>query len=133
MTTYDDILAARAEREAAAQSAKDAIHESFGSSKPRQQTSNELTPRKSGKFGEGLKIWAAKENAKAGIASLAEAIMRNDKSKGIYAAEADAKAFAEQAYILAATKSPYEDVRQESVAAAVTLRSKTLSSTVNGG
>jgi hypothetical protein len=56
--------------------------------------------------------------------------MRADSSKGIYAAEAEAKAIAGEAYAEASKGSPYEDRRQEDVARFVTKLAERLSRTV---
>ena len=132
MTTHDDINTARAEREAAARSASDAIGESFGRTKPRRQNDNELPLRSRGEPMEGVAIWAAKERAASAVKELTEAILRGDSSKGIYVAEAEAKAAAVESYSAAAASSQYEDTRQEAVAAAVSQLAQAAGSAING-
>lgn len=78
-------------------------------------TEGELPLQRRGDELEAVTIWAAKEASSNAVASLAQALMRADGTKGIYAAESEAKAIAEEAYSEAAKSTPYEDTRQETV------------------
>ncbi|MBT2538684.1 hypothetical protein [Arthrobacter sp. ISL-69] len=80
----------------------------------------ELPLQRRGDDIEAVAIWASKEAASTATSALAQALMRADGSKGIYAAESEARAIAAEAYAEVAKTSPYEDHRQEAVKRAVT-------------
>ncbi|WP_284752632.1 hypothetical protein [Arthrobacter sp. efr-133-R2A-120] len=138
MTTNDDVLAALRGERPTERAARESVHRAFtgelvgdlerhtnesvarafGREPERQVTENEL-PVQTRDF-SAVAVWAAREAAATATRALSQAIMRADGSKGIYAAEAEAQAIAEESYALAARRSPYEDVRQESVARTLT-------------
>ncbi|ABK02747.1 mucin-associated surface protein [Arthrobacter sp. FB24] len=115
MTTDRDILAAlRGEH------ARDtAVAEASGRSPSAAARETGSAQRRGDAF-ESVAIWAAKEAAETATKGLAQAIMRADATKGIYAAESEATQIAAEAYTEAAKASPYEINRQESVARIVT-------------
>ncbi|QHK19390.1 hypothetical protein GU243_06130 [Pseudarthrobacter psychrotolerans] len=96
----------------------ESVARAFGREPERQVTGNELPIQK--RDFSAVAVWAAKEAAATATRALSQAIMRADGNKGIYAAEAEAQAIAEESYALAAKRSPYEDVRHEAVARALT-------------
>lgn len=115
MTTDRDILRAlRGEHVPDA-----AVAEAFGRSPSAAARETGTTQRRGDAF-ESVAIWAAKEAAETAIKGLAQALMRADATKGIYAAESEAKQIAAEAYTEASKGSPYEINRQESVARIVT-------------
>lgn len=80
----------------------------------------ELPLQRRGDDLESVAIWASKEATARATSTLAEALMRADASKGIYAAEAEAREIAAEAYAEAAKSIAYEDTRQEHVQKFVT-------------
>jgi hypothetical protein len=116
MTTDNDILAALRGQHAP----DSAIAEAFGRTQPAKAAEAEPAPQKRGDAFEAVAIWAATEAAATSTRALSEAIMRADGAKGIYEAEAEAKAIASEAYEEAAKGSPYEVTRQEAVSRIVT-------------
>jgi len=76
---------------------------------------------------EAMSIWAATGAAEDATAALAQALMRADATKGIYAAEAEAREIASEAYAEAAKTLAYEDARQEHVKGFVTKLAERLS------
>jgi hypothetical protein len=87
---------------------------------PKGEAASGLPTQRRGDSLEPVAIWAATEAATTSTKALAEALMRADGTKGIFAAEAEAKEIAAEAYAEAAKGSPYEDKRQEAVARIVT-------------
>lgn len=116
MTTDKDIIAAlRGDRTPDA-----GIAEAFGRA-PASAAQEAAEPgQRRGDAFEATALWAAKEATATATAALAQALMRADPGKGIYAAESDAKKIAFEAYEEAAKGSPYEINRQESVTRIVT-------------
>jgi len=108
------------------------IAKAFGREPQRTVGEGALPLQRRGDDLEAVAIWAAKESAAAATKSLAEAIMRTNGSKGIYAAEAEAAEIAAEAYAEAAKGSPYEDRRQEAVTRIVTKLAEKLSSSLAG-
>lgn len=80
----------------------------------------ELPLQRRGDDLEAVAIWASKEATSRATSTLAEALMRTDPRKGIYAAESEAKAIAAEAYAESAKSIPFEDTRQAHVQKFVT-------------
>lgn len=116
----DGILEALHGRSQDKQASNDAVLEALGHAPQRTIAEGERQQQRRGDDLEAVAIWAATEAAGTATTALAHALMRADGSKGIYAAEAEAKAIAGEAYTEAAKGSPYEDKRQEAVARVVT-------------
>ncbi|MFJ5861500.1 hypothetical protein ACIQCM_08750 [Pseudarthrobacter sp. NPDC092439] len=113
MTTNDDILAALEGRPKPAELAREnaIMQAAWGTT----EESN-----------KALAVWAAHEAAAAATKTLTEAIMRADGSKGIYLAESEARAIADEAYRHIAKTTPNEDQRQEYVKNHVTKVAQTV-------
>ena len=86
-----------------------------GNSYARTVTEGEVPLQRRGDDLEAVAIWAATEGASSATSNLAHALMRADASKGIYAAESEARAVAAEAYAEAAKTMVYEDHRQQHV------------------
>lgn len=108
---------------------RNAVLEALGQPTLRETTPGELSLQSRGGELEAISIWAAKGAAEASIKSLSEAIMRTDGTKGIYLAEAEAKQIADEAYAMAAKRTPYEEERQQSVARATAKLAEVLTRT----
>ena len=96
------------------------VLEALGHTPARIVTKGQLPLQDRGDELEAVRVWAAQGAAAHATKALAEALMRSDPKKGIYAAEAEAKGLAEEAYAEAAKTLRYEDDRQEHVKAFVT-------------
>lgn len=94
--------------------ASESVARAFGREPKRHVAEGELPIQK--RDFDAVSIWVATEAAATATRALAQALMRADASKGIYAAEAEAAQIAEEAYTEAAKRSPYEVERQETIA-----------------
>lgn len=110
----------------AAERQTSAIEEALSGRRPGITSEGGLPLQERGDDLEAVAIWAAKEAALSATKTLAEAIMRADANKGIYAAESEARDIAAEAYTAAAEATAYEDVRQEHVKKAVTAVAESL-------
>lgn len=86
-----------------------------GPSYTRSPIPGELPLQDRGDEMEAVRVWAAQEATMAASTSLAQALMRADPEKGIYAAEAEARAIGAEAYAIAAQTLVHEDDRQKHV------------------
>jgi hypothetical protein len=126
----EGILEALQGRSPERQASNDAILEALGHAPKPTAKEGELPLRRRGDDLEAVAIWAAEEAAGTATSALAQALMRADGSKGIYAAESEARTIAKEAYAEAAKASPYEDKRQEAVARVVTKLAEQLTRTL---
>ncbi|ALV44705.1 hypothetical protein MB46_03440 [Arthrobacter alpinus] len=129
MTTDDDIVRALEGAPSRVKTAQNnrIVEMLTGTPVERTPARGEMRVQERGDGFEATKTWAAKGKADAAVKALAEALMRADKTKGIYAAENEARAMADEAYEYAARRSPFEDVRQEAVASMATVKANSLS------
>lgn len=104
----------------AARRADNAVLEALGHTPAPVVAEGELPLQERGDDLEALRIWSAQGATEHATKALAEALMRSDPKKGIYAAEAEARKIAAEAYAEAAKSLAYEDSRQEHVQKFVT-------------
>lgn len=116
LAATESILSAfRGEPDAHQSAHTNAVLEALGHAPERMPAPGEMPISTRGTELEATGLWAAKDLAATATKKLAEAIMRSDPAKGIYAAEREAADIAAEAYSHAAKSTPYEDERHRAV------------------
>ena len=116
LAATESVLSAfRGEPDAEQTAHTNAVLEALGHAPERVPAPGEIPLSTRGTELEATGLWAAKEQASTATKKLAEAIMRADPAKGIYAAEREAADIASEAYTNAAKSTPYEDDRLHAV------------------